>query len=96
MKKTTLYAPNGRKVYVRMNDERTVYISMRQISYLLAGLCGYDHCLRIGNPDGPCVNVGGYYGGYSAWKHAYQIEETNGFKWIMIPGPRRPRRKVMA
>lgn len=96
MKKVTLYAPNGRKVFTRMNDERTVvYISMRQLSYLLAGLYGYDHYFRIGSPDGPCVNVAGYDGGYSEWKHGFRIED-NGCKWIMIPGLRRPRRKARA
>jgi hypothetical protein len=98
MKKITLFAPNGRMIFARISDEENeITLSMRQLSYLLAGLPGWNHCFRVNDPAGACVNVSGYDGGYSTRKHTFRIEESdNGFRWLMIPGLRRPRRKARA
>lgn len=97
MKKITIRATNGRRIFARMNDENTeVILSMRQISYLLAGLCGYNHEVYIDSSINKVLAIAGYDGGYSKNKHAFHIEESNGFYWMMIPGMRRPRRKVRA
>lgn len=89
--KIALYAPNGRKVFTKAIDEDTILLSERKLSYLLGGLQGENQYFFINSPCGRCVNVAGYRGGNDHKTHEFHIEESYGFFWVIIPGPRTTR-----